>query len=89
MYQAWRADSKGLPFLFNRANFLVAAIFLIFFMTFELVDFRLSAWAVIICCMLVLGCRSWLQLLLTPLITAMSVYWIFTKGFEVVLPSWI
>ena len=89
LIQAWRAEDKAMPFLFNRTNFLVAAIFLIFFMTFELVDFRVGSWAVIISCMFVLGCRSWLQLALTPLITALLVYWIFTSGFEVVLPSWI
>lgn len=83
------ADSKPLPFMFNRANFLVAAIFLMFFMTFEKFDFRFSSWAVILSCMYVLGCRSWLQLLLTPVITALAVYFTFTKGFEVVLPAWI
>lgn len=87
--QAWMADTKPLPFLFNRANFLVAAIFLIFFTNFERIDFRLSSWAVILSCMFVLGCRSWLQLLLTPVITAFAVYMTFTKVFEVVLPAWI
>lgn len=88
MYQAWRAEPKAMPFLFNRANLLVAAIFIIFFMTFEMADFRFSAWAVILTCMFVLGCRSWLQLLLTPIIMSLFVFWVFTKGFEVVLPTW-
>ncbi|MCC2098185.1 MAG: tripartite tricarboxylate transporter TctB family protein [Hyphomicrobiales bacterium] len=88
LFQAWRAEPKAMPFLFNRSNLLVAAIFLIFFMTFEKVDFRVGAWAVILSCMFVLGCRSWLQLALTPLITSLFVYWIFTQGFEVVLPAW-
>lgn len=86
--QAWMAEDKPFPFLFNRANLLVAAIFLVYFLTFERVDFRVGAWACIAGCMYVLGCRSWLQLVLTPVVTALAVYWIFTQGFEVVLPSW-
>ena len=89
LYQAWRADAKAMPFLFNRSNFLVAAFFLIYFLTFELVDFRVSSWALILASMVALGCRSWLQLILTPLVSALFVYYIVTKGFEVVLPSWI
>jgi hypothetical protein len=89
LYQALRAERKPMPFIFNRANLLVAGFFLIYFLTFESIDFRVSAWALIFACMFVLGCRSWIQLLLTPLITAFCVYFIFTQGFEVVLPSWI
>lgn len=89
LVQAFMADRKDMPFIFNRANLSVAAIFLLFFTTFERIDFRVGAWAVIVSCMFVLGCRSVLQLLIVPVVTSLLIYWTFTRGFEVVLPTWI
>lgn len=83
------AERRPLPFLFNRNNLLVAAFFCIYFFTFEQVDFRLSAWALILSCMWVLGARSWVQLAVTPVVTALVIFWLFYHGFEVVLPVWI
>jgi hypothetical protein len=83
------APRRELPFLFNRGNLLVAALFCLYFFTFELIDFRVSAWALIISCMWVLGARSWVQLAVTPVATALIIFWVFYYGFQVVLPVWI
>ena len=82
-------ERRPLPFLFNRNNLIVVALFCIYFFTFEQVDFRLGAWALILSCMWVLGARSWVQLLVTPVVTAMVIFWLFYSGFQVVLPVWI
>jgi len=87
--QAFLAERRPLPFLFNRNNLLVTALFCIYFFTFEWVDFRVSAWALILSCMWVLGARSWVQLLVTPAVTALVIFWLFYHGFDVVLPVWI
>ena len=82
------AESRPLPFLFNRNNLLIAALLCIYFFTFELVDFRVGAWALIISCMWVLGARAWVQLAVTPVVTALVIFWVFYYGFQVVLPVW-
>ena len=87
--QGMLAERRPLPFLFNRNNLIVVALFCVYFFTFELVDFRVGAWALILSCMWVLGARSWVQLLITPAATALIVFWLFYHGFEVVLPVWI
>ena len=83
------APRRELPSLFNRSNLLIVTLFCIYFFTFELVDFRLSAWALIVSCMWVLGARSWVQLALTPVATALIIFAVFRYGFQVVLPVWI
>lgn len=83
------AERRPMPFLFNRNNLLIVGLFCLYFFTFELVDFRVSAWALIISCMWVLGARSPLQLAVTPVATALVIFWIFRHGFQVVLPAWI
>ncbi|MGE3642953.1 MAG: tripartite tricarboxylate transporter TctB family protein [Beijerinckiaceae bacterium] len=83
------AERKEMPFLFNKTNLIVAALFLIYFLSFEQVDFRAGSWALILACMYVLGCRSKLQLAIVPVVTATAIYLVFTYGFEVVLPQWI
>lgn len=83
------AERRALPFLFNRNNLIVAALFCLYFFTFEQVDFRVGAWALIISCMWVLGARSWMQLAITPVVTALVIFWLFYHGFQVVLPVWI
>lgn len=88
LVQALRAPPRPLPFLFNRTSLIVAALFCLYFMTFEEVDFRLGAWALTLACMAVLGARRPAELALVPLGTAFGVYALFRHGFEVVLPVW-
>jgi hypothetical protein len=84
-----RAERRPLPFLLNRSNLSIVVLFCFYFFTFELVDFRLGAWALIGSCMWALGARNWVQLAVTPVATALVIFWVFRYGFQVVLPVWI
>jgi hypothetical protein len=64
-------------------------MFCLYFFTFEQVDFRVGAWALILSSMWILGARSWVQLAVTPAATALVIFWVFRYGFQVVLPVWI
>lgn len=83
------AERKEMPFLFNSANLTIAALFLIYFLTFESIDFRFGSWLLILSCMFVLGCRSKWQLAIVPVVSMLAIYAAFSFGFEVVLPQWI
>ena len=83
------AEPTELPFGINPRVTAIMVAFLAYFLSFEHVDFRFGAWALTLICMYVLGARSPVQLVLTPLLTAAVIYLTFRYGFEVILPTWI
>lgn len=66
-----------------------AALFLVYAVTFRMVDFRLGTWAFVLAAMWVLGSRKWLELLLLPAAVSAATYLLFRHGFTVLLPVWI
>lgn len=66
-----------------------AALFLIYALTFRVMDFRLGTWAFVFTAMWVLGSRRWPELLITPLCVSAAAYLLFRHGFTVLLPVWI
>ena len=80
---------EELPVWVNTRLVATAALFIAYFLSFEYVDFRVGAWVLTLASMLVLGARSRVQLVVTPIVVAGSIYGIFRYGFEVLLPTWI
>lgn len=75
--------------LFRRRGVLIAALFLLYCLTFRYVDFRLGTWAFAILALWMLGSRKPLELALIPVALSATVYAVFRYGFTVLLPTWI
>ena len=75
--------------LMRRRGVLVAALFLLYCLTFRYVDFRLGTWAFTILSLWILGSRKPLELVLIPAAISAAVYAVFRYGFTVLLPTWI
>ena len=78
------------PFHF-RLNKRVTALMimlLIYFMTFSIVDFRVSAWALMVSAMYLLGARDRILLIWLPIVTSAVTYFAFRYGFKILLPVW-
>ena len=65
------------------------AAFLVYFMTFAFVDFRVGAWAMMLVGMVILGARNRRQLLFVPIGVSAATYLMFRYGFKILLPIWI
>lgn len=68
---------------------IVLVLFVLFFLNFEHIDYRLSIGIFIFAVMLVLGCRSIFQLVLVPVGTVVAIWIVFQSLFNVFLPTWI
>lgn len=77
----------GLPI--DSRQFSILILFIAFFLAFEHVDFRLLILVFVPACMLLMGCRSWPQLLITPVVTMLGVWGFFVQLFKVFLPTWM
>lgn len=75
--------------LMRRRGLLIAALFLLYCLTFRYVDFRLGTWAFTILALWILGSRKPLELILIPVAVSAAVYVVFRYGFTVLLPTWI
>lgn len=75
--------------LLRRRGVLIAALFLLYCLTFRYVDFRLGTWAFTILALWILGSRKPLELALIPVAVSATVYTVFRYGFTVLLPTWI
>jgi len=75
--------------LMRRRGLLIAALFLLYCLTFRYVDFRLGTWAFTILALWFLGSRKPLELILIPVAVSAAVYAVFRYGFTVLLPTWI
>lgn len=74
--------------LLARRGVALAALFLLYALTFRYVDFRLGTWAFVLASMWILGSRSLVELLVTPVLVSLGVYALFRYGFTVLLPTW-
>ncbi|RUT34682.1 tripartite tricarboxylate transporter TctB family protein [Arsenicitalea aurantiaca] len=84
-----RSEAGPLPALVDTRILVVGGLLAIFYWFFADIDFRLGAWALALVTMLMFGIRNVLQLVLIPLGLAILLYLAFTRGFNVVLPTWI
>jgi hypothetical protein len=89
IYQGIRGAPAPLPFLFDARVGAIMAAFLVYFMTFAFVDFRVGAWAMMLVGMVILGARNPRQLLLVPIGVSAATYLMFRYGFKILLPIWI
>ena len=83
------AARKTLPNFSDRRVVGLIVVFLLYFFTFTIVDFRLSTWALMLASMYLLGARSRNQLVVTPIAVSLITFVIFRYGFEILLPQWI
>ncbi|MGQ7792464.1 tripartite tricarboxylate transporter TctB family protein [Faunimonas sp. B44] len=88
MVQAARAEPQPQPSLLDRRVAAVLGLMLVYFVTFEHVDFRVGSFVFVLATMLVMGCRSLAQLALVPLGVVAAVYFTFTSLFSILLPTW-
>jgi hypothetical protein len=80
---------KAISLPFDSRQISIFALLIAFFLAFEHVDFRLLILAFVPACMLLMGCRSWRQLVFVPLVTMLGVWGFFVELFNVYLPTWI
>ncbi len=83
------ATRKSLPNFSDLRVIGLIVVFLLYFFTFTIVDFRLSTWALMLASMYLLGARSGKQLVITPIAVSLITFVIFRYGFEILLPQWI
>lgn len=74
--------------LMDRRGIALAGLFLLYALTFRYVDFRFGTWTFVLGAMWILGSRSWLELLITPVAVSAAAYTLFRYGFTVLLPTW-
>ncbi len=74
--------------LFAARAVALAALLLLYALSFRHVDFRIGTWAFVASSMWVLGSRRATELLLVPALVAAVVYTTFRYGFSVLLPVW-
>ena len=74
--------------LIRRRGVLIAALFLLYCLTFRYVDFRLGTWAFTLLSLWILGSRKPLELALIPVAVSATVYAVFRYAFTVLLPTW-
>ena len=67
---------------------MVAAVFLLYTVTFRYVDFRLGTWGFVLASMWFLGARRPWELIVVPIVVSAAVYLTFRYGFLVLLPTW-
>ncbi|MYZ47113.1 tripartite tricarboxylate transporter TctB family protein [Propylenella binzhouense] len=89
MVQAAWAAPVPFPALVDARAVAVFALMLVYFLTFESVDFRLGSWVFMLATMLAMGCRSIPQLVILPLAFVAAVYVVFSSIFSILLPTWI
>lgn len=84
-----RSSVRELPSLIDPRFGIVATVLVVFFWGFTYIDFRVGAWAVTLVCMLAFGMRRPVILLIYPIALSATLYFAFSLGFNVVLPTWI
>lgn len=80
---------KPVSLPFDSRQISIFLLFMAFFLAFEHVDFRLLILIFVPACMALMGCRSWRQLVITPLVTMLGVWGFFVELFKVFLPTWM
>lgn len=87
--RGWRAGGQPMPFLFTPKMLGVAGLLIAYFLTFPIMDFRVSSWLMMLGGMWVLGNRNPRQLIMLPLFVSIAIWLVFRYVFSVVLPTWI
>ena len=82
--------SEGrMPLLLDQRTAIVGLMLALELWWFDLIDFRVAAWAFTLVTMLVFGIRRPLLLALYPVVVSAVLFLTFAHGFKVVLPTWI
>lgn len=68
---------------------VVGGLLFVFYWFFDYMDFRAGALVLAFVTMWMFGIRSWIQLTVIPICLAFILYFAFTRGFGLVLPTWI
>lgn len=82
------APPEPLPALLEPRVVALAALMVVYFGTFQHVDFRLGSWAFALLSMLILGNRSVMQLVIVPVAVSAGIYVTFRYLFTILLPAW-
>lgn len=88
LFKGFRSVAAPLPLIADGRIAAVAVLLGLYFWFFEEIDFRVGSYAFVLLTMLAMGCRSWVQLLVTPVAVSGGVYLVFRYLFEILLPTW-
>lgn len=83
------SEARELPVVLNGRIAAVALALGLYYWFFEQIDFRLGSWVFVLATMFIMGCRSWKQLLITPIAVSGGIFLIFRYLFEILLPTWV
>lgn len=83
-----RAGRDHIPSLVDRRFAIVAGLVAIYFWWFAQIDFRVGAFVVAFVSLLAFGIRNVALLAIYPAALTAVLYFGFTEGFDVVLPTW-
>lgn len=84
-----RADSGPLPKIIDSRVAVVGGLLFVFYWFFSDIDFRVGAAVLAFVTMWMFGHRSGALLTLLPVGLGLVLYFAFTRGFNLVLPTWI
>ncbi|MCI5074515.1 tripartite tricarboxylate transporter TctB family protein [Oricola sp.] len=84
-----RAEATPLPGLIDSRVAVVGGLLFIFYWFFAALDFRVAAAVLTFVTIWSFGHRSVPLLTILPLVLAFGLYFAFTRGFQLVLPTWI
>ncbi len=84
-----RSEAGPLPQVLDLRIAVVGGLLFVFYWFFRDLDFRAGAFVLTLVTMLMFGIRSIPQLVILPLVLAFGLYFAFTRGFSLVLPTWI
>lgn len=84
-----RAEAGEIPKLVDSRVAVVGGLLFVFYWFFAHIDFRVGALVLAFVTMWMFGIRSRVQLTVIPLGLAFILYFAFTRGFGLVLPTWI
>ncbi|MFY0633301.1 MAG: tripartite tricarboxylate transporter TctB family protein [Vannielia sp.] len=84
-----RAESGPMPTLVDSRVAVVGGLTILFYWFFAYIDFRVGAMVLAFATMWMFSIRSVPLLVLLPLGLAFGLYYAFTRGFSMVLPTWI
>ncbi|MBF9036099.1 hypothetical protein HKCCE2091_17775 [Rhodobacterales bacterium HKCCE2091] len=82
------AATGTLPQVIDTRVAVVGGFLFVFYWFFRDIDFRVGAAVLALVTMWMFGIRSVLQLVILPLGLAFGLYYAFTRGFGLVLPTW-
>ncbi|HEX6143105.1 MAG TPA: tripartite tricarboxylate transporter TctB family protein [Geminicoccaceae bacterium] len=88
LVSALRSSAAPLPRILEARVVGVGLLMVLYFGTFEYMDFRLGAWLFSLLSMLVMGNRSIPQLIIVPLAVSLGIYVTFRHLFTILLPVW-